>query len=170
MELPDQRSWGSVVQAFARHGDRKCTLDFEGRIVRRNVLVLKDHIQGIGKEANRIESARVRGVGPAGARAKVYYPLADRILPLPLSWAAEHGIDRRNFARLRKRLRTGKSARGYRGGLLERVQSFRLEITQPAQVLNPHDHPLLEQARRLSGEGSDGRSRTPSLNEDTREE
>lgn len=79
-------------------------------------------VGGVGKEANRIESARVLGIGPTGARAQVYEPWADRILALPLSWADEHGIDRRNFARLRKRLRKGKVVKGYRGGLLERVE------------------------------------------------
>ncbi len=49
-------------------------------------------------------------------------PWAERVLALPLSWAPAHGIDKRNFARLRKRLRKGKVVRGYRGGLLQRVQ------------------------------------------------
>jgi hypothetical protein len=124
MLLPRQRSWGSVVEAFARHRDRKCTFDSDGRMVRRLVLVRDSRIQGLGKEANRIESARVLGVGPTGARAKVYIPWAERILALPLSWATEHGIDKRNFARLRRRLRKGKIARGYRGGLLSNVQGI----------------------------------------------
>lgn len=127
MQLPRQRSWGSVVEAFARHRDRKCTFDADGRMVRRSVLVRASRIDGLGKEANRIESARVLGVGPAGARAKVYVPWAERILALPLSWATEHGIDRRNFARLRKRLRKGKVAKSYRGGILAKV---RLELLQ----------------------------------------
>ncbi len=121
MGLPGQRDWSSVVEAFAEHEDRKCGRDAGGRMVRRNVLVRRSRTHGIGKEANRIETARVLGVGPTGARAKVYVPWAERILALPLSWATEHGIDKRNFARLRKRLRKGEVVRGYRGGLLERV-------------------------------------------------
>ncbi|MCI4331369.1 MAG: hypothetical protein L3K19_05930 [Thermoplasmata archaeon] len=128
MELPRQRSWGSVVEAFARHRDRKCTLDSGGRMVRRHVTVREDRIAGLGKEANRIEVARVLGVGPAGARARVLVPWAERILALPLSWAAEHGIDKRNFARLKKRLRKGKVARGYHSGLLSRVQALLREV------------------------------------------
>jgi hypothetical protein len=122
MLLQRQRSWGSVVESFARHRDRKCTTDSEGRIVRRRVLVRKDRIAGLGKEANRIEVARVLGVGPAGAKARVLVPWAERILALPLAWATEHGIDKRNFARLKKRLRKGKAPRGYRAGLLAKVQ------------------------------------------------
>lgn len=121
MELPGQRDWSSVVAAFANHEDRKCTRDAEGRMVRRKVLVRRSLTHGIGKEANRVESAWVLGVGPTRARAKVYVPWAERILALPLSWATEHGVDKRNFARLRKRLRKGKIVRGYRGGLLEQV-------------------------------------------------
>jgi hypothetical protein len=124
MLLARQRSWGSVVEVFARHRDRKCTFGGAGRLVRRQVLAREVRIAGLGKEANRIEVARVLGVGSAGARAKVYVPWAERILALPLSWATEHGIDKRNFARLRKRLRKGKLARGYSGGLLVRVQAI----------------------------------------------
>ncbi|MFI5414092.1 MAG: hypothetical protein ACHQ16_00215 [Candidatus Lutacidiplasmatales archaeon] len=98
-------------------------------MVRRQILVREDRIAGLGKEANRIEVARVLGVGPVGARAKVSVPWAERILALPLSWAMEHGIDKRNFARLRKRLRKGKAARGYRGGLMDRVLGW---LTTPA--------------------------------------
>jgi hypothetical protein len=122
MHLPRQRSWGSVIASFAEHRDRKCTVDAGGRMVRRRVLVRRSRIAGLGKEANRIEVARVLGVGPAGARAKVYVPWAERILGLPLSWATEHGIDKRNFARLKRRLQKGKVARGYVGGLLAKVQ------------------------------------------------
>lgn len=139
--LPGQRSWGSLVEAFARHRDRKCTFDSGGRMVRRAVLVRASRIQGLGKEANRIESSRVLGVGPTGARAKVYVPWAERILALPLSWATEHGIDRRNFARLRRRLRKGKVAKGYRGGLLEKVQRLLSKVGEPVgrNVIDPEE-------------------------------
>ena len=67
MAKPRQRSWESVVEAFARHRGRKCTFDSEGQMVRRSVLVKENRIQGIGKEANRIESARVLGQAAVGA-------------------------------------------------------------------------------------------------------
>ncbi len=59
---------------------------------RRNAVVRKDWIQGLGKEANRIETAQVLGVGPTGARAKVYFPLADRILALPCRGPPSMGL------------------------------------------------------------------------------
>ncbi len=61
MQLPRQRFWGSVLEAFVRNRDRKCCFDGEGRMDRRHVLVRKSKIVGLGKEANRIESARVLG-------------------------------------------------------------------------------------------------------------
>lgn len=86
-------------------------------------MVREKNLVRLGKEANRIEVPRVLGVGPTGARAKVYMRWAERILALPLSWATAHGIDKRNFARLKKRLRRGGPAKGYRGGILKRVQA-----------------------------------------------
>ena len=72
MQPPRQRSWGSVLEAFVRHRDRKCLFDAEGRMARRNVLVRKSRIVGLGKEASRIESARVLGQAVVGGRAKTY--------------------------------------------------------------------------------------------------
>ena len=72
MQLPRQRSWGSVLEAFVRHRDRKCTFDTGGRMVRRQVLVLKSKIIGLGKEANRVEDSRVLGLAAVKGRAKRY--------------------------------------------------------------------------------------------------
>lgn len=72
MRLPRQRSWGSVVEAFVRHRDRKCTFDEDGRMLRRRVLVRKPKIVGLGKEASRIEAGRVPGQHAVGGRAKRY--------------------------------------------------------------------------------------------------
>lgn len=91
-------------------------------MARRRVLVRRSRIHSPGKETNRIESARALGVRPTGPRANVYDPSVERILALPLSRATEHGIDKRNFARLRRRLRNPKSVRTYQGGLLQRIR------------------------------------------------
>ncbi len=122
MELSDQGSWGSVVDTFAEHKDRKCERDSEGRVVRRHVLVRRSRTEGIGKEANRIETARILGVGPTGARAKVYEPFIQRILALPLDWGPKNGIPRASFARLRKALRSGRIPRGHGTSAMGRVQ------------------------------------------------
>ena len=72
MSMPRQRSWGSVIEAFVRHRDRKYNFDPEGRAVRRHILVRERNQVGLGKEANRIEDARVLGLREARARAKRY--------------------------------------------------------------------------------------------------
>jgi hypothetical protein len=72
MALPRQRSWGSVVEDFVRHPERKYVFDPEGRAIRRHVLVRKVNLVRLGKEANRIEDARVFGLRAVGGRAKRY--------------------------------------------------------------------------------------------------
>lgn len=72
MGLPGQRSWGSVLEDFVLHRDRKYLSDSEGRAVRRHVLVRKRNLVGLGKEANRIEPSRVLGLRATGGRAKTY--------------------------------------------------------------------------------------------------
>ena len=72
MAMPRQRSWGSVVDEFVRHQDRKYLFDAEGRFVRRHVLVRRKNLVGLGKEANRVEDARVLGLKAVAGRAKTY--------------------------------------------------------------------------------------------------
>ena len=72
MGLPRQRSWGSVLEAFVRHRNRKCIFDSGGRMVRRQVIVCKSKIVGLGKEANRVEAGRVLGQAAVWGRAKTY--------------------------------------------------------------------------------------------------
>jgi hypothetical protein len=72
MALPRQRSWGSVVEEFIRHRDRKYVFDSNGRAIRRHVRVRKRNLVALGKEANRIEDSRVLGLRAVGGRAKRY--------------------------------------------------------------------------------------------------
>jgi hypothetical protein len=48
MSEPSQRSWGSVVEDFVRHRDRKYTFDADGQAMRRHVLVRKRNLVGLG--------------------------------------------------------------------------------------------------------------------------
>jgi hypothetical protein len=123
MHLSRQRSWGSVLESFVRHRDRKYRFDSEGRMVRRHILVRKDGIIGLGKGANRIEAGRVLGLRSAGGRAKTYVDWSVRILSLPPSWAAEHGISQRSFQYLRSALREGRIPRGHGSWTFERVRT-----------------------------------------------
>jgi hypothetical protein len=72
MGMDRQRSWGSVVEEFVRHRDRKYVFDAEGRAIRRHVLVRKRRLVGLGKEANRVEESKVLGQAAVSGRAKRY--------------------------------------------------------------------------------------------------
>ena len=112
MALPRQRSWGSVVEDFVRHQDRKYTFDDDGRAVRRHVLVRKRNLVGLEKEANRIEASRVLGLRATGGRAKTY------VDPDPFKGSAtevsrRQGASRRTVFNRRRasRLRSGIARR-----------------------------------------------------------
>jgi hypothetical protein len=103
MSLPRQRSWGSVVEDFVRHYDRKYVFDQEGRAVRRHVLVRARNLVGLGKEANRVEAGRVLGQAFVGGRAKRY------VDPDPYKGSATEvarrlGVCRRTIFSMRRRL------------------------------------------------------------------
>ncbi len=105
MDAPDglTRSLASVVTQFLRHRDRKFLFQPDGTAIRRRVLVREQNIRLIGKEAHRLEASIVLGVDASGGRTTIYDDVVARILALPLSWARKHGIDRGNFARLRRK-------------------------------------------------------------------
>lgn len=75
--------------------------------------------------------SRVLGLYAIHGRARVYAPWVDRILGLPLSWAPKHGMDRTNFARLRRKLRGGKVPRGHGARLLAHIK---LQLATDGQV------------------------------------
>ena len=80
-----------MVEAFVRHRDRKYAFDSEGRAVRRHVLVRRRNLVPLGKEANRIEDARVLGLGAVRGRAKRY------VDPDPFKGSAMEVARRRPF-------------------------------------------------------------------------
>ena len=101
MNEPRQRSWGSVVEDFVWHHDRKYTFDTDGRAIRRHVLVRRKNLVGLGKEANRVEDSKVLGLAAAKGRAKRY------VDPDPFKGTAEEaamrlGVSRRTVFNLRK--------------------------------------------------------------------
>ncbi|MGI0132813.1 MAG: hypothetical protein ACREDK_06970 [Thermoplasmata archaeon] len=112
MALPRQRSWGSVVEDFVRHMDRKYDFDSEGRAVRRHVLVLKRNIIPMGKEANRIEDAKILGLKAVGGKAKTYVDWKARLLSMGRPEARRLGLPYRAVKRWKARVRTGKELRG----------------------------------------------------------
>lgn len=116
MALPRQRSWGSVVEDFLRHRDRKYTFDHEGRAIRRHVLVRKQGLVPLGKEANRIEDARVLGLGAVGGRAKRYSDVEGRVHGMGRAEARHLGIPWATVTRWKRRLREGRALEDGHGG------------------------------------------------------
>ena len=124
MQLPRQRSWGSVLEAFVRHRDRKCCFDSEGRMVRRHVLVRKSRIIGLGKEANRIETGRVLGQHAVGGRAKTYVNWKGRLLAMGRAEAERLGLPWATVMRWKWRVRTGRPLEdGHGGRAVERLKA-----------------------------------------------
>ena len=115
MRLPRQRSWGSVLEDFVRHRDRKCRFDGEGRMVRRHVLVRKSKIVGLGKEANRIEAGRVLGQHAVGRRAKTYFDVHGRLTAMGRAKAKRLGIPWATVTRWKRKLRSGKPVKDGHG-------------------------------------------------------
>jgi hypothetical protein len=111
MGLPRQRSWGSVLEAFVRHRDRKCLFDTEGRMVRRHVLVRRSKIVGLGKEANRIEAGRVLGQHAVGGRAKTYVDWNGRLLAMGRGEARGLGLPWHFVMRAKRRAKAGRDLR-----------------------------------------------------------
>lgn len=116
MDLPRQRSWGSVVEDFVWHHDWKYTFDAEGRAVRRRVFVRRKNLVGLGKEANRIEDARVLGLRAVGGRAKRYVDLKGRVLGMGRAEARRLGIPWSTVSRWKRRLREGLTINDGHGG------------------------------------------------------
>jgi len=104
MELPRQRSWGSVVEDFVGHRDRKYTFGPEGRAIRRHVLVRERDLVGLGKEANRIEDGHVLGLNAVRGRAKRYVD-PDPYRGSATEVARRLGVSRRTVFNHRRRRR-----------------------------------------------------------------
>jgi hypothetical protein len=105
MAMPRQRSWGSVVEEFVRHSDWKYNFDSAGPAIRRNVLVRKENLVRLGKEANRIEAARVLGQSAVGGRAKRYVD-SDPFKGSATEVARRLGVSRRTVYSRRKAARS----------------------------------------------------------------
>lgn len=101
MALPGQRSLGSVLEDFIAHRDHKYTFDADGLAVRRHVLVRKRILTALGKEANRIEEARVLGQSAVSGRAKRYAD-ADPYSGSATEVARRIGVSRRTVFNRRK--------------------------------------------------------------------
>jgi hypothetical protein len=141
MRLPRQRSWGSVLEAFVRHRDRKCLFDSDGRMVRRRVLVRRSKIVGLGKEANRIEAGRVLGQAAVGGKAKTYVDWKGRLLTMGRAEAKALGLPWATVMRWKRRLRAGLPIEnGHGGRAMRRVMAI-LPAREPPLPLGVDERP-----------------------------
>ena len=124
MQLPRQRSWGSVLDAFARHRDRKYLSDEQGRMVRRHVLIRRSKIAGLGKEANRIGDARVLGHAAAGGRPKTYLDWKERLLKMGRAEARALGLPGDFVMRAKRRVKAKLPLRRDAAGRLRAALSL----------------------------------------------
>jgi hypothetical protein len=123
MDQPRQWSWGSALESFIRHRDRKCSSDAVGRMVRRHVLVRRNRIVPLGEEANRIEAGRILGLSAVGGRAKRYVDVKGRLLAMGRAEARALGISWATVTRWKRRVRSGLPlTNGHGGQALDRFQ------------------------------------------------
>ena len=132
MLLPCQRSWGSVLEVFVRHCDRKCLFDPEGRMVRRHILVRSSKIVGLGKEANRIEARRVLGQQAVGGRAKTYVDWKARLLAMGRVEARRLGLPWSSVTGWKRSLKRTSRLRA------DALQRLKRALVAPPPPLSPH--------------------------------
>jgi hypothetical protein len=103
---PAARRWAHILDAFARHRDRKYLLGPDGRIARRSVLVKKSSLVGLGKEGGRY-AARLK-LGPiAGGTPSVFIDWKQWLTAATPSEAKRIGRPRASIRVLQHRLRNG---------------------------------------------------------------
>lgn len=134
MSLPHQRSWGSVVEAFVDHHDWKYGFDRDGAMIRRRVMVRKNRVKGLGKEANRIEVGRVLGQSAVGGRAKTYSDVEGRVLAMGRAEARKLGIPWATVMRWKRGLKSGKALTDGHGGLARTRLSTLLRVDSVPQA------------------------------------
>ncbi len=105
------KTWEHILDAFARHRDRKYTLGPDGRIVRRSVTVGRHQLVGLGKEggryAARLKLGRASGVGPS-----VFVDWKGRLLEMGRAEARRLGLPYRTVKQWKAALRERGDLRG----------------------------------------------------------
>ncbi len=85
------KTWAHVIKAYAEHRDRKYEVGTDGHIVRRNVLVRKPSLVGLGKEGTQL-TARLK-LGKAGsADPSVFIDWKRRLLVMGRAEARRLGL------------------------------------------------------------------------------
>lgn len=99
----------SVLDDYIEHKEAKSDGDI-GVLQRKYLEIDKDSIKYIGKEVSELEFSRVRGVFTEDNNEYVNHQkiLRENIMKSTLEKAFEIGIDRREFYRLKKKLKSDK--------------------------------------------------------------
>ena len=111
-----------VFEDYIDHPEAKSDGDV-GVLQRKHLEMDKDSIKYVGKEVNELEFSRVRGVFAEDNNEYVNHQkiLREKIMKLTLEKASEIGIDRREFYRLKKKLKSDKPI-VLRGKTLQKIR------------------------------------------------
>ncbi len=90
-ERDGAKTWAHVVEAFAKHRDRKYLLGSDGRIIRRSILVRKSSIVGLGKEGTKL-AARLKLGKAAGASPSLFVDWRKRLVAMGRAEARRLGL------------------------------------------------------------------------------
>ena len=123
--LDTKNYWKMLDQVFEDYIDHpEAKSDGDVGVLQRKYLEIdKDSIKYIGKEVNELEFSRVRGVFAEDNNEYVNHQkiLREKIMKLTLEKAFEIGIDRREFYRLKKKLKSDKPI-VLRGKILRKIR------------------------------------------------
>jgi hypothetical protein len=116
----DAKTWAHILEAFAKHRDRKYTVGVDGRILCRSVLVKKSSLVGLGKEGTKL-AARLKLGKIAGGTPSVFIDWKRRLLAMGRAETRRLGLPYRAVKRWKARVRAGRDLRGDALGRLKRT-------------------------------------------------
>jgi hypothetical protein len=105
-EKDGAKNWAHILEAFARHRDRKYLLGTDRRFVRRHVVVQRSSLAGLGKEGTKL-SARFKLGQIAGRTPSVFVDWKRRLLAMGRAEAKALGLPYRRVCEWKAKLRAG---------------------------------------------------------------
>ncbi len=105
------KTWAHIVEGFSKHRDRKYGVGPDGRIVRRNVLVRKSSLIGLGKEGTKL-AARLKLGKAASADPSVFVDWKRRLLAMGRAEARRLGLPWNRVGAWKRTVRRTGTLRG----------------------------------------------------------
>jgi hypothetical protein len=119
-ERDDAKTWAHLLEAYAKHRDRKYEVAPDGRIARRSVLVKKSSLVGLGKEGTKLAARLKLGSKVAGGTPSVFVDWKRRLLAMGRAEARRLGLPWNRVGGWKRTLgRTGT----LRGDALKRLKA-----------------------------------------------